>query len=146
MGRIGQRLAEMAQAAFKMKISAYKRGMDIKEFLSEVDVLSLHIPLTSETKNFIGKDELAAMKKSAIIVNTARGEVIDQDALYDALKNKRIFAAGLDVTTPEPLPPTHPLFALPNVIITPHFGSATFEARREMSLLCAQNILDAFEA
>lgn len=145
MGRIGSRLAEMAEGAFKMKVKSYKRGEDLLEFLSTVDVLSLHIPLTDNTRNFIGAKELAVMKTTAIIVNTARGEVIDQEALSDALKNNRIFAAGLDVTTPEPLPPTHPLFSLPNVIITPHFGSATFEARREMSLLSAKNIMNAFE-
>jgi glyoxylate reductase len=145
MGRIGSRLAQMAEGAFMMKIRAFKRGLDLHEFLKELDVLSLHIPLTADTKNFIGVEELNVMKDTAIIINTARGEVIDQEALYESLKNKKIFAAGLDVTTPEPLSPTHPLFSLPNVIITPHFGSATFEARREMSLLCAKNILNAFE-
>jgi glyoxylate reductase len=145
MGRIGGRLGEMAEGAFHMKVKGYKRGQDVCEFLKDVDVLSLHIPLTPETKNFIGKKEIAAMKPTAIIINTARGDVLDTDALYEALKNKKIFAAGLDVTAPEPLPPTHPLYSLSNVIITPHFGSATFEARSEMSLMCAQNILKAFE-
>jgi glyoxylate reductase len=144
MGRIGQRLAEMANGAFQMKIKGFKRGDDLIEFLKDLDVLSLHIPLTPETKHFIGKKELAAMKKSAILVNTARGEVVDQEALYEALKNRELFAAGLDVTSPEPLPPTDKLYALTNVIITPHIGSATFEARREMSLLSAKNILEAF--
>ncbi len=144
MGRIGGRFAEMANSAFNMHVRAYKRGDDLLAFLREVDVLSLHIPLTAENKNFIGKKELAVMKKSAIIINTARGEVIDQDALYEALKNNHIFSAGLDVTTPEPLIPSHPLYALPNVIILPHIGSATYEARRAMSLLCAENIINAF--
>lgn len=144
-GRIGSRLGEMCAGAFGMKVKGYKRGEDLVEFVKDLDVLSLHLPLTLETKHFIGKKEMAAMKESAIIVNTARGDVIDQDALYEALKNKKIFSAGLDVTSPEPLVPSHPLYTLPNVIILPHIGSATFEARSEMSLLCAKNILAAFE-
>lgn len=145
MGRIGGRLAEMAQGAFGMKIKGYKRGENLIEFLSDLDVLSLHIPLTPETKHFIGRKEIAAMKSSAIIVNTARGDVIDQDALYEALRDKKIFSAGLDVTTPEPLPPSNSLFLLPNVMILPHIGSATFEARTEMSVMCANNIIAAFK-
>lgn len=144
MGRIGGRLGEMAQGAFGMKIKGYKRGQNLIEFLSDLDVLSLHIPLTPETKHFIGRKEIAAMKSSVIIVNTARGDVIDQEALYEALRDKKIFSAGLDVTTPEPLPPSNPLFSLPNVMILPHIGSATFEARAEMSLMCANNIIAAF--
>jgi glyoxylate reductase len=144
-GRIGSRLGEMCAGAFGMKVKGYKRGEDLINFVKDLDVLSLHLPLTPETKHFIGRKEIAAMKESAIIVNTARGEVIDQDALYEALKNKKIFSAGLDVTSPEPLVHTHPLYALPNVMILPHIGSATFEARSEMSLLCAKNILAAFE-
>ncbi|MEA9358302.1 D-glycerate dehydrogenase [Bacteriovorax sp. PP10] len=144
MGRIGGRLGEMAQGAFGMKIKGYKRGDNLIEFLSDLDVLSLHIPLTPETKHFIGRKEIAAMKSSAIIVNTARGDVIDQEALYEALRDKKIFSAGLDVTTPEPLPPSNPLFSLPNVMILPHIGSATFEARTEMSVMCANNIIAAF--
>lgn len=145
MGRIGGRLGEMAQGAFGMKIKGYKRGQDLIEFLSDLDVLSLHIPLTPETKHFIGRKEIAAMKSSAIIVNTARGDVIDQEALYEALRDKKIFSAGLDVTTPEPLPTSNPLFSLPNVMILPHIGSATFEARTEMSVMCANNIIAAFQ-
>ncbi len=144
MGRIGGRLGEMAHGAFGMKIKGFKRGDNLIEFLSDIDVLSLHIPLTPETKNFIGKKEIAAMKSSAIIVNTARGDVIDQEALYEALRDKKIFSAGLDVTTPEPLPPSHPLYSLPNVMILPHIGSATFEARSKMSVMCANNIISAF--
>lgn len=143
-GRIGKRLGEMAHGAFGMEVRGYKRGEDLIAFLKDIDVLSLHIPLTPESRHIIGKKEIAALKKTAIIVNTARGDVIDQDALYEALKNKEIFSAGLDVTTPEPLIPTHPLYSLPNVMILPHIGSATFEARRAMSILCAENIMKAF--
>ena len=143
-GRIGKRLGEMAHGAFNMEVVGFKRGDNILEFLKDLDVLSLHIPLTPESRHIIGAKELSVMKKTAIIVNTARGEVVDQDALYEALKNKKIFAAGLDVTTPEPLVPSHPLYKLPNVMILPHIGSATYEARTEMSILSAQNIIDAF--
>ena len=145
MGRIGKRMAQMGQGAFEMKVLAYKRGDDLRDFLKGIDVLSLHLPLSAETYHFIGRKELEVMKPSAIIINTARGEVIDQDALYEALRDKKIFSAGLDVTTPEPLPPTHPLYSLSNVMILPHIGSATFEARTQMSILSAQNILGAFE-
>lgn len=144
-GRIGKRLGDMAHGAFNMEVRGHKRGEDLVSFLKEIDVLSLHIPLTPETHHFIGKKEIAAMKKTAIIINTARGDVIDQDALYEALKNKEIFSAGLDVTSPEPLVPTHPLYELPNVMILPHIGSATFEARRAMSILAAENIIEEFK-
>ncbi len=144
-GRIGKRLGEMAHGAFNMEVVGFKRGDNMLEFLKDLDVLSLHIPLTPESRHIIGAKELSVMKKTAIIVNTARGEVVDQDALYEALKNKKIFAAGLDVTTPEPLVPSHPLYELPNVMILPHIGSATYEARTEMSILSAQNIINAFQ-
>ncbi|AUN98347.1 D-glycerate dehydrogenase [Bacteriovorax stolpii] len=143
-GRIGKRLGEMAHGAFGMDVRGYKRGEDLIAFLKDVDVLSLHIPLTPESRHIIGKKEMAALKKTAIVINTARGDVIDQDALYEALKRNEIFAAGLDVTTPEPLVPTHPLYSLPNVMILPHIGSATYEARRAMSIMCAENIMKAF--
>jgi glyoxylate reductase len=143
-GRIGKRLGEMAYGAFKMDVRGYRRGDDLLSFIKELDVLSINIPLTPETRHIIGVKEIAAMKKTAILINTARGDVIDQDALYEALKSKNIFAAGLDVTSPEPLLPTHPLYALPNVIILPHIGSATYEARSAMSILSAQNIINAF--
>lgn len=144
-GRIGGRMGEMCAGAFGMKVKGYKRGEDLVEFVRDLDVLSVHVPLTPETKHIISRKVIAAMKSSAIIVNTARGDVIDQDALYEALRDKKIFSAGLDVTSPEPLVPTHPLYSLPNVMILPHIGSATFEARTAMSLLCAKNILAAFE-
>jgi glyoxylate reductase len=143
-GRIGQRLGQMAEGAFNMKVTGYKRGENLISFLKDIDILSIHVPLTPDTKHIIGKKEIAAMKKTAIIINTARGDVIDQDALYEALRSKSIFSAGLDVTSPEPLVPTHPLYALSNVIILPHIGSATYEAREAMSVLSAENIINAF--
>ena len=85
------------------------------------------------------------MKPNVVLVNTSRGQVIDQDALVWALKEKKIFAAGLDVTEPEPLPAEHELFHMKNVFILPHIGSATFETRKEMSILCAKNVMAGLE-
>lgn len=151
-GRIGQRLAEMAAHSFKMKILYTTKSGDKKndllaervellELLRKSDFISLHVPLNSSTQNMIGAKELGEMKKNAVLVNTARGEIIDQVALVRALKEKTIFAAGLDVTTPEPLTLGHELFSLDNAIVLPHIGSATYEARRAMSLLAARNII-----
>lgn len=155
MGRIGARLAEMASLAFSMKVlytarSEKKTGLKalrvpLERLLSESDFISLHCPLTPETRGLIGQKELGLMKKESVLINTARGEVIDQNALINALKNKNIFAAGLDVTTPEPLPLESELLKLNNVFILPHIGSATYEARREMALLCAKNVLAKLE-
>jgi len=83
------------------------------------------------------------MKKSAIFVNTSRGGLVDQEALYHALSSKTIAAAGLDVTTPEPLPPTHPLLTLSNCIILPHIGSASVATRTEMAMMAARNLVEA---
>ena len=83
------------------------------------------------------------MKPTAFLINTSRGEVVDQEALVNALKAGTIAGAGLDVTTPEPLPPEHPLYSLPNVVVTPHIGSATHGARRDMAVLAAQNVVAA---
>jgi phosphoglycerate dehydrogenase-like enzyme len=81
------------------------------------------------------------MKPTSVLVNVARGDVVDQEALYDALKNNKIFAAGLDVMTPEPLPSNHPLMSLPNCVIIPHLGSATVRTRNDMAALAAINVL-----
>jgi glyoxylate reductase len=152
LGRIGGRLAEMASLAFKMNILYTSRTehkettvpakrVELFELLEKSDFVSLHVPLSGTTKNLLGETEFKLMKKSAVLINTARGEIIDQEALIHALKTGQIFSAGLDVTTPEPLPLTSDLHKLNNVFILPHIGSATYEARREMSLLCAKNVL-----
>lgn len=150
LGRIGRRLAEMAHFAFQMPVlytahspketpfNAQMVGLD--ELCKRSDYISVHVPLNEETKGLIGKKEFALMKDKAVLVNTARGEVVDQNALIEALKDRKIFAAGLDVMTPEPLPHESELLRLPNVFLLPHIGSATFEARREMALLCAENV------
>ncbi|KAF9801943.1 hypothetical protein SFRURICE_016193 [Spodoptera frugiperda] len=117
----------------------------LDQLLRESDYVILSCPLTKETRHLINADSLKTMKKTAIVVNIGRGELIDQEALYDALKEKQIFAAGLDVTTPEPLRNDHPLVSLPNCYILPHMGSATVETRNKMASISAQNVLLALE-
>ncbi len=155
MGRIGLRFAEMAHHAFHMKViyvansdkqnSLNAKRVSLDELLRTSDFISIHTPLTSETKHLINKEAFLKMKPNAVLVNTSRGQVIDQEALIWALKENKIFAAGLDVTDPEPLPKEHELFHLENVFILPHIGSATFEARTEMSILCAKNVMAGLE-
>ena len=151
MGRIGQRVAEMAHFAFGMNILYYSNSekqtsfastkLSLNDLLKESDVVSIHLPLNSNTQNFLRSEHFQMMKSNAILINTARGEIIDQAALILALKEKTIFAAGLDVTSPEPLPVENELFKLDNAIILPHIGSASFEARRAMSVIAAKNII-----
>jgi phosphoglycerate dehydrogenase-like enzyme len=119
--------------------------LQLDELLASSDVISLHCPLTEQTRNLIGAKELARMKPNAVLVNTARGEVIDQMALANALTNGQLFAAGLDVTTPEPIAADHPLRDLPNCLIPPHIGSATWQARNQMSMMAAVNLLAAMK-
>ncbi|MCZ6891139.1 MAG: D-glycerate dehydrogenase [Chloroflexi bacterium] len=116
---------------------------DIPSALKEADFVSLHVPLTPDTRHMMGRDYLKLMKPTAILVNTARGAIVDHQALYEALRDGVIAGAGLDVTEPEPIPPDHPLLTLPNVVVTPHVGSASLQTRREMALLAARNILAA---
>jgi lactate dehydrogenase-like 2-hydroxyacid dehydrogenase len=117
--------------------------VELDELLRHSDVVSLHCPLTPETRHMIGKRELGLMKPTAVLVNTARGEVIDQAALAEALSQHRIFAAGLDVTTPEPIDRTDPLRLQDNCLILPHIGSATLDARNQMSTMAATNLVQA---
>ena len=153
MGRIGQKTAEVFKNGFNCKIlytsnsseSSLGTKVTLEELLKNSDVVSLHVPMREENRNLISKKELEIMKSSAIIINTARGEVINQVDLVWALKNKIIAGAGLDVTSPEPLPTNHELLTLKNCTILPHVGSANKETRAEMSMLCAYNILDFLE-
>ncbi|CAG9564509.1 unnamed protein product [Danaus chrysippus] len=117
--------------------------VSLDNLLSQSDFIILAVPLTDETRHMINKTTIAKMKKNAIIVNVGRGDLIDQDALYDALKNGDIYAAGLDVTTPEPLPKDHKLLSLPNIFILPHIGSATERTRSDMGVLAANNVIRA---
>lgn len=116
-------------------------SLPLDELLSTSDFISLHVPLTKDTRGLIDAVALRAMKSSAILVNTSRGPVVDTKALLQALREGWIRAAALDVTDPEPLPPEHPLYALPNCLITPHIGSATWQTRRSMARLAGVNLL-----
>ena len=113
----------------------------LSQLLKESDFVSLHVPLTPETKHLIGAKELAQMKRGAILVNTARGAVIDQLALSRALESGHLGGAGLDVTDPEPIARNDSLLKLPNVVITPHIGSASYTSRRKMAEVAADNII-----
>lgn len=152
-GRIGREVARMA-TGFNMRLLAWDRspetkdtqGLDIEfvdfdTVLKESDFLSLHVALAPETHHLIGGRELGLMKKTAILINAARGPVVDTDALVTALREGEIFAAGLDVTDPEPLPADHPLVSLPNCIVVPHIASATVSSRDNMATLAARNLL-----
>ena len=138
-GRIGQAVARRAEG-FSMRILATPR-VPLDELLAQSDAVTLHVPLTSETRHLIDADALARMKPTAILVNTARGGVVDQHALARALHRGEIAGAALDVTDPEPLPPDHPLLAAPNLLVLPHIGSATHTARERMADLAVDNLL-----
>lgn len=118
------------------------RYEDLETLLAESDFVSLHVPLTPETRGMIGREQLALMKPTAILINTARGSLVDQEALADSLTHRRIWAAGLDVFAREPIPADDPLLELPNVVVAPHIGSADVPAREEMARRAAQAILD----
>lgn len=148
-GRIGQAVAKRAQG-FDLRViyhdptaePAYNaKPVDLDTLLRESDFVSIHVPLNAETKHLVNAEFLLKMKPSAVLVNAARGGVLDQSALYDALKSNQIFAAALDVTDPEPLPMDSPLLELENCLIVPHLGSASKKTRDRMSLLAAQNLV-----
>lgn len=115
--------------------------VDWATLLAESDFVSLHAPLTPQTRGLIDGAALRQMKRSAILINTSRGPLVDQDALHEALREGVIAGAGLDVTVPEPLPPDHPLLTLPNCVILPHIGSATAATRQQMALMAAENVV-----
>lgn len=153
LGEIGAAMARRA-CGFDMRVlyasltrkPALERALDIErrdlgDLLANSDFVSLHTPLTQETHHLIGKQQFALMRPSSILVNTSRGQVVDQDALVEALRTGQIAGAALDVTDPEPLPVDHPLFSLPNVIITPHIASASLATRARMADMAATNIL-----
>ena len=151
-GRIGRAVARRA-AGFGMRIifsdpnpAAPEPGVDAAQvdfdtLLRESDFISLHTPLNDETRSLMNATAFAKMKPTSVLVNTSRGLVVDQSALYDALHSKRIFAAALDVTVPEPLPTDSPLLTLDNCIVVPHIASASWQTRQKMSRMTAENLI-----
>ncbi len=117
------------------------RFVELDVLLAESDFISLHCPLTPETRHLINADNLRKMKSDAILINTARGDVVDQAALTEALQQGVIAAAGLDVTSPEPILLNDPLLTLPNALVLPHIGSASIAARQKMATMAAENLL-----
>jgi glyoxylate reductase len=143
-GRIGQAMARRGEG-FGMDVihSSRSSGLELHELLDRADFVSLHTPLTPATRHLIDVAALARMKPSAFLINTARGGVVDQAALRDALMARRIAGAGLDVTDPEPLPADDPLLDAPNLLVVPHIGSATVRTRARMAAMAADNLLAA---
>jgi glyoxylate reductase len=151
LGRIGQAVARRS-SGFGMEVLYYDqyrnesaeeelgaRYLELDDLLRESDFVSIHTPLTPETRHLIGERELGLMQSTAVLVNASRGPVVDENALADALENERIFAAGLDVYEEEPK--VHPkLLELENVVLAPHIGSASIETRDKMAELAAENI------
>jgi len=156
-GRIGTAIAKRAEKGFGMKIlytdthknERLEKEVDARfvtqeELLKESDFVTLHVPMLPETKHLISEKELGMIKKTAILINTSRGPVVDEKALIKALKEKKIFSAGLDVFENEPDIPKE-LRELENVVIVPHLGSASVETRTKMATLAAQNLIDVME-
>ncbi|WP_038041844.1 2-hydroxyacid dehydrogenase [Thermus tengchongensis] len=151
MGRIGQAVAKRAEA-FGMRVVYTSRTpkplpypyLPLEDLLATADIVSLHAPLTPETYRLMDREKLFAMKPGSILLNTARGGLVDTEALVEALQG-HLFGAGLDVTDPEPLPQGHPLYALPNAVITPHMGSAGRRTRERMAEMAVENLLAVLE-
>jgi glyoxylate reductase len=154
MGRIGFAFARRCRFGWDMQVLYHDvmpsdkaerelgaRRVDLDTLLRESDFVSLHADLNEQTRGMIGREQFQKMKRSAVLINTARGPLVDQKALADALRSGTIFAAGLDVTDPEPPAPDDPLLKLPNIIIAPHIASATVQTRNAMAEICANNLL-----
>jgi glyoxylate reductase len=146
MGRIGQAVARRA-AGFDMTVlhTGSDGGVPLLTLLKRSDFVSLHTPLTPETHHLIDAAALEVMKPTAILINTARGPIVDQAALIEALRQGEISGAALDVTDPEPPPPGDPVLSAPNLIVAPHIGSATHTAREAMATRAVDNLLAALD-
>jgi glyoxylate reductase len=154
LGRIGAALAKRCRSGWDMEVLYYDlhpnpqaeaelgaRRVELDELLKQSDFVSVHAALTPENRHLIGAAQFKLMKPTAVFVNTARGPLVDQGALLEALKSGTIFAAGLDVTEPEPPDPADPLLQLPNAVIMPHIASATVSTRNGMAEICADNLI-----
>jgi D-3-phosphoglycerate dehydrogenase len=154
-GRIGQRVAAFCRAfdmrvigydnsisAEAIKVMGYEPAADLDAAIAETDFVNLHIPFSPSTANLFNAERLARFKPGAILINCSRGGIVDEDALVKELRSGRIAAAGVDVLKREPPPKDHPLFALPNVVLTPHSAALTREGARKMAVSMARNIID----
>jgi len=158
LGRIGTEMARLCKGAYGMTILYHNRKNNIEaerelgarlvsfdQLLRDSDIVSAHCALTPETRGIFNKDAFSKMKGTAIFINTARGPVHNEEDLYQALVEKQIWGAGLDVTNPEPMSKDSPLLSMENVAVLPHIGSATIEARTAMARLAAENIIGFFK-
>ncbi len=157
MGNIGTLVARKWHAAFDARIVAYdphvpaniwpdiphRRAGSLAELLPQVDILTLHLPFTDESRGMIGAAALALMKPNAVVINTSRGGIVNEPALYQAISTGRLFGAGLDVFDVEPPTAENPLMRLPTVIATPHAGGGTYETQARSSLLVAEQLFEA---
>ncbi|MCR4324788.1 MAG: D-glycerate dehydrogenase [Candidatus Curtissbacteria bacterium] len=157
LGRIGTYVGHIAFGGFRMNILYHDiekaedfemlteaKFVTLEHLLKDSDIVTLHLPLTAQSRHLLGREEFKMMKNSAILINTARGSIIEEEALVWALKEKEIAAAGLDVYEHEP-EVSHELLDMPNVVLTPHTASATEECRNTMAEIAAQNVIDVFE-
>ena len=156
MGRIGRAVARIAYHGFGMRIIYYDvvrcpkefeeevkaKCVDLDTLFREADVVTLHVPLTPQTRHLVNEDRLKLMKKTAILINTSRGGVVDTNALVKALREGWIAGAGLDVYEEEPLPSDHPLTKLDNVVLTPHIGASTYEAQEKAGITVVEKIIE----
>ena len=158
LGRIGQAVAKRAKG-FDMRVIYHTRSntpeirriaddigaesSSLENLLQQADVVTLHVPLTPDTFHMIGYRELRMMKSSAILINTSRGPVIDEEALFAVLESGHLFSVGLDVFEEEPTPSGNPLLSLPNIVVAPHIGSASRRTRTVMAEMCAENLVAA---
>jgi D-3-phosphoglycerate dehydrogenase len=157
IGNIGARVAQICAGGFRMRILAYDPGLsaeavaergaekvgELAALLAAADVVSLHVPLTEGTRHLIGRAELALMKPAAVLVNAARGGIVDEPALAEALREGRLAGAGLDVLEVEPPLPDNPLLTAPNVVLSPHTAGNTVEAARALALASADIVIAA---
>lgn len=152
-GRIGEAIAKR-MVAFNVKEILYTgprkktsaemynaKYVTLRDVFEKSDVIVLSAPLNNQTRNMFNKTSITHIKKQPVLINVGRGELVDTEVLYDALKDGILFAAGLDVVVPEPLPIDHPLLSLPNCVLSPHLGSATYRTRSNMAELAARNML-----
>ncbi len=159
VGRIGQLVGKMLKAAFNVELLGYdplidekifsslgiRKFNDIKELCSLADIVNISIPLSPLTENLFDEDVLASLKSDAVLINTSRGKIVNETALYSALADKKIYGAAMDVSAVEPMPSDAPLLKLPNFILTPHIGACTDEAMLKMGMTAVKDVLGVLD-